>query len=80
MLKNCQVTLHAAREEPSGSFNYERLEHIKSDNVPELAEIGYNMSRERFVVRGRNNRPRMAGVEELTKRFFEDIVRMHFGA
>ena len=80
MRDRCQVTLHVAREEPPGSFNYERLEHIRSENVPELAEVGYDMSKERFVVRGRNNRPRMAGLEDLTKRFFESIVKTHFGA
>ena len=80
MRDRCHVTLHVAREEPAGSFNYDRLEHIESDNVPDLAEVGYDMSKERFVVRARNNRSRMTGVEELTKRFFENIVRMHFGS
>jgi len=80
MRDRCQVTLHIAREEPPDSFNYERLEHIRSDNVPELAEVGYDMSKERFVVRGLGNRTRMTGLEDLTKRFFENIVKTHFGA
>lgn len=74
----CDVTLHVAREEPPGSFNYERLEHIQSSNIPDLAEIGYEMSKERFVVRRRNGRSRTSRVEEFTKRFFEDVVAKHF--
>ena len=74
----CDVTLHVAREEPPSSFNYERLEHIQSSNVPDLAEIGYEMSKERFVVRMRNGRTRTNRVEEFTKLFFEDVVQKHF--
>ena len=74
----CDVTLHVAREEPPSSFNYERLEHIQSSNVPDLAEIGYEMSKARFVVRMRNGRSRTSRVEEFTKLFFEDVVAKHF--
>ena len=78
MRDRCDVTLHVAREEPANSFNYERLEHIQSANVPDLAEIGHEMSKERFVVRLRNGRSRTSRVEEFTKRFFEDVVAKHF--
>lgn len=78
MRARCDVTLHVAREEPPGSFNYERLENIQSANVPELAEVGYEMSKERFVVRMRNGRSRTNRVEEFTKLFFEDVVQKHF--
>ena len=78
MRARCDVTIHVAREEPPGSFNYERLEHIQSANVPDLAEIGYEMSKERFVVRMRNGRSRTNRVEEFTKLFFEDVVQKHF--
>ena len=74
----CQVTLHIAREEPPNSFNYDRLEHITAPNVPDLAEIGYEIAKERFVVRLRNGRTRTSRVEEFGKRFFEDIVAGHF--
>ena len=80
MRARCDVTLHVAREEPAGSFHYERLEHIKSPNVPDLAEVGYEMSKERFVVRMRNGRSRVSGVEEFTKSFFDAIVSKHFKA
>ena len=79
MQGRCDVTLHVAREEPPNSFNYQRLEHIESANVPDLSEVGYEMSKERFVVRMRNGRSRASGVEDFTKRFFEDIVAKHFG-
>ena len=79
MQGRCDVTLHVAREEPPSSFNYQRLEHIESANVPDLSEVGYEMSKERFVVRMRNGRSRASGVEDFTKRFFEDIVAKHFG-
>ena len=67
-----------AREEPPSSFYYERLENIQSPDVPNLVEIGYEMSKERFVVRMRNGQPRTSRVEEFTKRFFEDVVSKHF--
>ena len=76
----CSVTLHVAREEPQNSFNYERLEQITGSSVPELVEIGYEMSKERFVIRRRNGRPAMGKVEEFGRRFFEDVVACHFEA
>ena len=79
MQGRCDVTLHVAREEPPNSFNYQRLEHIESANVPDLSEVGYEMSKERFVVRMRNGRSRASGVEDFNKRFFEDIVAKHSG-
>ena len=78
MRSRCDVTLHVAREEPANSFHYERVEHIESSNVPGLTEIGYEMSKERFVVRMRTGRGRARGIEDFTKQFFEDIVSKHF--
>ena len=80
MRGRCDVTLHVAREEPPNSFNYERLEYIESTNVPDLVEVGYEMSKERFVIRVRNGRSRTSGVEDFTRRFFEDIVQKHFNS
>ena len=78
MRRRCDVTLHLAREEPPNSFSYERLEYIEAPNVPNLTEVGYEMSKERFVVRSRNAKPRMSRVEDFTKQFFEDVVAKHF--
>lgn len=78
MSARCDVTLHVAREEPPGSFYYERLENIQSPNVPNLVEIGYEVTKERFAVRMRTGQPRTSRIEEFTKRFFEDVVSRHF--
>ena len=80
MRDRCSVTLHVAREDPPNSYHYERLENLQTTNVPDLVEIGYEMSKERFVVRPRGGRPRMMPVENFTKRFFEDIVARHFAS
>ncbi len=78
MSDRCRVTLHVAREEPSNSYHYERTENIQSTNVPDLVEIGYEMSRERFVVRPLRGRPSMRSVEDFIQQFFEQIVARHF--
>ena len=77
---HCAVTLHVAREEPPNSYYYERLESITALNVPDLIEVGYEMSKERFVLRKRSGRPSMRRVEEFGKQFFEDVVNKHFKA
>ncbi len=79
MRRQCYVTLHVTCEQPPNSFHYERIEQIQSQNVPDLAEVGYKMSEERFVIKPRNGRPRMRRVEDFTKQFFEDVVAKHFG-
>lgn len=78
MRRRSDVTLHLAREEPPNSFYYERLEHIQSPNVPDLVEVGYEMSKERFVIKPRNARPRMRRVEDFTRQFFDEVVAKHF--
>lgn len=77
--RRSDVTLHLAREEPSGSFNYERLESISAPNVPSLIEIGYDAKKEEFLVRkkGNNNVTGMKA-EKLCREFFEDVVQRHF--
>ncbi len=75
----CDVTLHVAREEPAGSFHYERLEYLQAANLPDVVEVGYEMTKERFVVRLRNGRSRVSRVEDFIRRFFEDVVARHFG-
>ncbi len=75
----CDVTLHVAREEPASSFHYESIEYLQAENLPGLIEVGYEMKKERFVVRLRDGRSRVSGVEELIRRFFEDVIAKHFG-
>lgn len=74
----CGVTLHLAREEPENSYNYERLDNLSKPNVPDLVEIGYEISKERFVLRRKNGRSSISRVEEFSKQFFEDVVDKHF--
>lgn len=81
--RRCDVTLHLAREEPQDSYNYEYLEHITAPNVPNLIEIGYDMPKEKFVTHkksGRFTKDRVAEgrIEEIGKKFFEDVVQKHF--
>ncbi len=75
---NCNVTLHISRETPPNSYYYERLDAISALNVPNLAEIGYEMSKERFVTRDRNNRVDRPLIDKLGKQIFDAIVNKHF--
>lgn len=72
------VTLHVAREEPPGSYYYERLDAITAPNIPSLVGIGYMPAAERFVVRYRNGERRIGKIEEIGRNFFEGVVRVHF--
>ena len=78
--KSCDVTLHLAREEPSGSFNYERLDNIKSSNVPDIIELGYDMKKEEFVALFRGGTIKYGKIEELGRRFFEEVIKKHFSS
>jgi len=74
------VTLHIAREEPPGSYYYERLELISAPNVPQLGEVGYHARDEKFVGLERSSTIRRGKIEEMGKRFFEEVIAMNFGA
>jgi hypothetical protein len=74
----CDVTLHVAREEPPGSYYYERLEAITATNVPSLVEIGYKPTEERFVARYRNGTSQLGKIDEIGRNFFEEVIKMHF--
>jgi Fic family protein len=72
------VSLHVAREEPTGSFNYERLEAISSPNVPNIVEIGYDAKRENFVVRKRAGAASEMKIDDICREFFDDVIQRHF--
>jgi len=74
------VTLHVCREEPTDSFNYERLDSITSPNVPNVVEIGYNAKNEDFVVRGINSQVREEKIESLCRNFIKEVVDKHFAS
>jgi len=72
------VSLFVAREEPENSFNYERLELITSPNVPSLVELGYKAAEEQFIARLRSNSVRHGKVEIIGRKFFDEVVKVHF--
>jgi Fic family protein len=74
------VTLHLSREEPSGSYHYERLEGISAPNVPQLIELAYHAKDESFIARERSGSERRGKIEEMGQRFFEEVVNMHFSS
>ena len=80
-LKNkADVTLHISREEPPGSFHYEKLDALSAPNVPSFAEIGYKFDEEAFVVRAKNGNTRTEKVESVSRRFIQEVVEKHFGS
>ena len=76
----CDVTLWISREEPNGSYFYERLDVIKAPNVPRMREIGYIAKEESFVSRNLINAPQNGKIERLGKGFYEDVIKKHFSA
>ena len=73
------VTLHVSREDPPGSFHYERLDNISAPNVPNAVEIGYNAKSEAFVVRGLDSRVREEKVDKVCRQFIQEVVEKNFG-
>lgn len=73
------VTLHVSREEPPGSFHYERLDSIATPNVPNTVEIGYSAKSETFVVRGVDSQIREEKADSLCRQFIEEVVAKNFG-
>lgn len=80
MESDSEVTLHVAREEPPGSFNYDRLEYIPASNVPALLEVGYRPKDEVFVARTSPDKKKDGKIEEIGRKFFDDVVRFHFSS
>ena len=78
MKGRCDVTLHVAREEPPGSYNYERLDSLSAPNVPGLVEVGYGASREEFIARKKSGNIVEMKIDKVCREFFEDVVQRHF--
>lgn len=79
MRSRADVTLHISREEPPGSFRYERLDGLSAPNVPSFVEIGYKFDEEAFVVKAKSGNIRRERVEAVSKRFIQEVVEKHFG-
>ncbi len=76
--EDADVTLHVSREEPAGSFHYEKLDQLNFPNVPNLVEVGYKSKAEEFVVRERQNTKKTGKIEAIGRHFFEEVIEMHF--
>jgi hypothetical protein len=74
------VSLHIAREEPTGSYTYERLEGLSAPNVPDLIEIGYEASSEEFLTRKKSGQVSGLKVEKICRDFFDNVVQRHFAS
>lgn len=76
--RHSDVTLFLAREDPSGSFHYEKLDDLSAPNVPSIVELGYKLSEETFVSRDRSGSLTEEKLDVLGRRFFEEVIEMHF--
>ncbi len=74
----CFVTLHVSREDPPNSFSYERLSHLPMSSVPSLIEVGYDINGQIFLALKKNNQLASGKIEEIGRRFFEEITSLHF--
>ncbi len=66
-----------AREEPEGTFNYERLENITRNDVPAISEVGYSLEEEAFKMR-KGTLIVTSKIEGIAKEFIEEVVKEHF--
>jgi fido (protein-threonine AMPylation protein) len=78
MMRNycSDVSLCVAREEKP--FFFERLEDITAPNTPNLVEIGYMPSEEKFATRDRNGLVHTDKIDSIGRKFIEEVVKMHF--
>ena len=78
--EECGVTLSIVREEPPGSYFYERLDDIDAPNVPGMREVGYSARSERFVSRHVGDKIKRAKIEKIGREFYEDVIKKHFSS
>ena len=76
----CHVTLHIAREEPSGSYYYELLDRLSKPNTLSISELGYDSKAEKFVSRAPGGSITKDKIENIGKRFFEEVIKRHFSS
>ena len=75
---SCDVTLHVAREEPPGSYVYEKLESLSADNVPDLVEIGHQPREEKFIARYRSGVVQRGKIADIGRTFFDQVIGRQF--
>lgn len=76
----CYVTLYIAREMPPNSRHYERLEDLDATTVPDLIEVGYHAATERFMFRPHKGEIESDMIENIGKRFFQQVIERNFTA
>jgi Fic family protein len=74
----CRVTLFIAKENPPGSFNYDRLEHIVPAPIPNMIELGYNLDGETFMYREKDDSIQVATIDNISQHFFDEVVSLDF--
>jgi hypothetical protein len=74
----CDVTLHAAREVPPNSYNYERLDNLSFAEVPNLVEVGYEATKEQFIAKYHDDTVHAGKIERLGREFFEQVIKKQF--
>lgn len=70
------VSLWVAYE--TSPFHYEKIESSQRTNLPELAEIGYDLRHEQFLCRYRSNIIMREKVESFGRKFIEHIAKRLF--
>jgi Fic family protein len=76
--RHCDVTLFVAREETGGSLRYQRLDHLTAPNIPSIVELGYKPAEETFISRNQRGILKEEKLDVLGRRFFEDVIDLHF--
>ena len=74
------VTLFIAREEPINSYHYERLDFLNAPDVPQIAELGYDMKGEQFIARTRQGAVQVDKIERIGQQFMEEVIDVHFSS
>jgi Fic family protein len=73
------VTLYISREEPPGSYRYNRTDTLSAPNVPNPVEIGYNVTEEKFFVRLINGTVHNEKADDICRKFVTEVAEKHFG-
>lgn len=77
--RDAEVTLHIAREDPPGSFQYTRCDSSPSSKDPDIVEIAYSPSKEAILARRRGGSAREQKVDSIVREFVQQIVERNFG-
>lgn len=74
-----RVTMHVAREDPEGSYNYVALRDLTNTNVPKIVEVGYDPKAERYITMSHGGVSMEENVDSIAQGLIGDIAHIHFG-